>query len=459
MSTKRVEVILPVLHDGQQMVVDDPSPYKVVMCGRRWGKTLTGVSVACEGVVRGEKWGWFSPSYKFSTEVWRELLSILSPVIRSKNAQEYRIETMNGGVIEIWTLQGVSANDVARGRQYRGVVIDEAGIIENLTDVYNAAIKPALTVIKDDLNSNEPDPPPGTALFLGTPKGRRHGFVQLFARGEVGENGWKSFKAKTIDNPYIPPEEVENARRELPDAVFRQEYEAEPSDDGLNPFGLQELARAVQPASTKPTVCYGVDLARANDWTVLVGLDQWGRWTSYDRWQAPWTETKQKIKRLAESAPCLVDGTGVGDAIFDDLSASGMNVHKFTFHVASKRELVQRLIAKFAASAVTIAEGIPYTEFKAFEVSYTSQGKVRYTSPNGVHDDSIMAWGLAVTMYEKIGMIPPEHGPDFLDYIKQDRDPDAVPALQDALMARDRLYGGAYAERDPYNSQFSDEWE
>jgi hypothetical protein len=188
-----------------------------------------------------------------------------------------------------------------------------------------------------------------------------------------------------------------------------------------------------------------------------VGLDEWGRWTEYERWQAPWAETKQRIRRISAKAPCLVDGTGVGDAIFDDLAMAGMNVHKFTFHVASKRELVQRLIAAFAGKRVTISDGIPYTEFKAFEVSYTSQGKVRYTSPNGVHDDAIMAWGLALTMYEKLGAIPPDDIIERMDYEKANIDPDAVPALRDALIERDRR-NGDYAERDPFDSQFSDGW-
>ena len=424
------------------------SPNSLYLCSRGMiptHNTLGGIIDVVEGVVRGESWGWFSPSYKFSTEVWRELCKVLAPVTEKKNAQEYRLETINGGIVEIWTLQGVSAEDVARGRKYHGVVVDEAGLIEGLIEVFNAAIRPTLVDYA------------GTALFLGTPKGRRHGFVQLYARGEVGENGWKSFKAKTTDNPFIPPEEVEAARRELPDAVFKQEFEAEPSDDGLNPFGLNELANAVQPASKKPTICYGIDLARAHDWTVVVGLDEWGRWTHYDRWQAPWAETKQRIRRLSDTAPCLVDGTGVGDAIFDDLAMAGMNVHKFTFHVASKRELVQRLIAAFAGQRVTIAEGIPYTEFKAFEVSYTSQGKVRYTSPNGVHDDAIMAWGLALTMYERMGAIPPDDITERIDYLKLEMDPDANPALQAALIARDQREG-RYDERNPYDSQFSDDW-
>ena len=444
-NTKQIEIVLPERHPGQQRIHDADARFKVVMCGRRYGKTQHGIITACEGVIRGEMWGWFSPSYKFSTEVWRELVRTLEPIIEKKNTQEKRIDTINGGVIEIWTLQGVSAEDVAKGRKYHGAIFDEAGLVENLVEVYNTAVRPTLVDFKGD------------ALFLGTPKGRRHGFVQLFARGEVGENGWMSFRAKTIENPYIPPEEVDAARRELPEAIFKQEFEAEPSDDGLNPFGLKELERAVTQPSKKPTVCYGVDLARANDWTVVVGLDEWGRWTTYERWQAPWTETKQKIRRLSSEAPCLVDGTGVGDAIFDDLAMAGMNVHKFVFHVASKRELVQRLIAAFAGQKVTIAEGIPYTEFKAFEVSYTSQGKVRYTSPNGVHDDAIMAWGLALTMYEKMGVVPHDNVIERFDYIKAGIDPDAVPELRDALIARDASRW-QYEERDPY-SQFGEGWD
>lgn len=414
------------------------------MCGRRFGKTAEGIITASDAVIEGQSVGWFSPTYKFSTEVWRELCATLAPIIAKKNAQEYRIETINGGVIEIWTLQGVNREDVARGRKYHKAIVDEAGLVEDLIELFNAAIRPTLVDYRGD------------ALFLGTPKGRRHGFVQLFARGEIGENGWASFKARTLDNPYIPPEEVEAARAEMPEAVFRQEFEAEPSDDGLNPFGLKELARAVQPASHLPTVCYGVDLARANDYTVVVGLDQSGRWTEFERWQSPWAETKQRIQRLALNAPCLVDGTGVGDAIFDDLAMAGMNVTKFVFHVASKRELVQRLIAALSAQKVTIADGIPYTEFKAFEVSYTSQGKVKYTSPNGVHDDAIMAWGLALTMYEKMGVTPPYQNPELVDYVKLGIDPDARPALRDALIERDKQFG-QMSERHPHE-QFTEDW-
>lgn len=442
-TTKQIEVTLPERHAGQQRIYESPARFKVVMCGRRFGKTAEGIILASESVIAGESIGWFSPSYKFSTEVWRELCSTLAPIISKKNAQEYRIETINGGVIEIWTLQGVSAEDVARGRKYHKVIVDEAGLVEGLIEVFNSAIRPTLVDYK------------GSALFLGTPKGRRHGFVQLFARGEVGEHGWASFKAKTIDNPYIPPEEVEAARRELPDAIFRQEFEAEPSDDGLNPFGLKEIERAVAEPSKRPTVCYGVDLARAQDFTVVVGLDEYGRWTHFERWQSPWAETKQRIRLLSAQAPCLVDGTGVGDAIFDDLAMAGMNVHKFVFHVASKRQLIQRLITAFSGQKVTIAPGIPVVEFKAMEVTYTSQGKVRYVTPSGVHDDAIMGWGLALTMYEKMGAVGYQREEHVVDYVKLGIDPDANPALRDALIARDRE-GVQLVSRDPFN-QFGEE--
>lgn len=445
MSTEQVEIVLPVLHAVQQRIKDDPAKFKVVMSGRRVGKTMFGVSEASEGVVMGEQWAWFAPTYKYSTEVWREFRSILGPVIVKENAKENRIEVIGGGILEIWTLEGAKAEDVARGRKYNGVVIDEAGIVPNLVDIFNAAIRPSITAIKDNLEDDDDSAISGRALFLGTPKGRRHGFISLFQRGESSDPKWKdwaSFKAKTIDNPYIPASEIEEARAELPPAIFAQEYEAEPSDDGLNPFGLKELARAVSEASTEDTVCYGVDLARAQDWTVVVGLDSFGRWTTYDRWQFPWAETKAKIRGLARHAPCMVDATGVGDAIFDDLAMSGMNVHRFVFHTSSKRELVQRLITAFAGQKITIADGDPYKEFKAYEVEYTVGGKVKYSSPSGMHDDTIMAWGLALTMYERMGMIgwqsewvnPHQH---IIDRV----DPDAVPALREKLERARALQG------------------
>jgi len=268
-------------HPGQQAIANHPARFRIVMCGRRWGKSACGIREVCDVALAGQPAAWFAPSYKIALEAWRELVDRLAPVTSRMSEQDKRLELVTGGVIEVWTLD---TPDPARGRKYKLAVIDEAGIVRDLLEVWQAAIRPTLV----DLG--------GRALILGTPKGRRHGFVTLFNRGLTDDPDWQSFRASTLENPYIPAEEVEIARRELPPEVFAQEFEGVPTDDGANPFGLDAIRRAVQSddrlVPTEPVV-YGVDLARSLDYTVVVGLDAYRRIVTLDRWQAPWAVTKQ----------------------------------------------------------------------------------------------------------------------------------------------------------------------
>ncbi|MFZ9156436.1 MAG: hypothetical protein ACO22A_08825, partial [Schleiferiaceae bacterium] len=346
-----------------------------------------GIRWICDGAIAGEPVAWFAPSYKLALEAWRELVERLKGITARISEQDKRLELVTGGVIEVWTLD---SPDPARGRKYDRAVIDEAGIVRDLLDVFQAAIRPTLV----DLG--------GRALILGTPKGRRHGFVLLFTRGERGDDpDWASFRASTLDNPYIPATEVEAARRELPPEVFQQEFEGIPTDDGANPFGIEAIRGAVAPVSIHPTVVFGVDLARAMDYTVVVGLDAWMQVTVLERWQAPWAVTKAKIAELVKDIPVVADATGVGDAIVADLQVMGVNVSPHVFTAPSKLRLMQRLIATFQAKSIGIPEGWLVSELEAFEFTYTATG-VRYEAPKGYHDDGVMALGLAVHGWDRV---------------------------------------------------------
>jgi hypothetical protein len=388
-----VEIRLHKLHPGQRRIADHPARFRVVMCGRRFGKSALGIRWVCDGAIAGEPVAWFAPSYKLALEAWRELVERLKGITARISEQDKRLELVTGGVIEVWTLD---SPDPARGRKYARAVIDEAGIVRDLLDVFQAAIRPTLV----DLG--------GRALILGTPKGRRHGFVLLFTRGERGDDpDWASFRASTLDNPYIPATEVEAARKELPPEVFQQEFEGIPTDDGANPFGIEAIRGAVAPVSIHPTVVFGVDLARAMDYTVVVGLDAWMRVTVLERWQAPWAVTKAKIAELVKDIPVVADATGVGDAIVADLQVMGVNVSPHVFTAPSKLRLMQRLIATFQAKSIGIPEGWLVSELEAFEFTYTATG-VRYEAPKGYHDDGVMALGLAVHGWDRVQGVPPE---------------------------------------------------
>ncbi len=393
-KAQEVQITLHKLHPGQRRVAEHPARFRVVMCGRRYGKSALGIRLACDAALKGQPVGWFAPSYKLALEAWRELSQRLQPIVARQNEQDKRMELVTGGVIEIWTLD---SPDPARGRKYALAIIDEAGIAKDLLDVWQAAIRPTLV----DFG--------GRALFLGTPKGRRHGFVTLFTRGDTGQDpDWASFRASTLENPYIPPEEIEAARKELPPEIFQQEFEGIPTDDGANPFGLDAIRKAVtEDLGEQPPVIYGIDLARSMDYTVVCGMDAWRRVVRLERWQLPWAETKSKISGLVGKVPCVVDATGVGDAIVADLQIMGVDVTPHVFTQSSKLRLMQRLIAAFQGGELQIPAGWLPAELEAFEFSYTATG-VKYEAPKGYHDDGVMALGLSLYGWDRVQMVPPD---------------------------------------------------
>jgi hypothetical protein len=427
-----VQVVLARRHQGQQEIVMHPARFKVVMCGRRFGKTALGVREACDAALAGQPVGWFAPTYKYVLEVWRELLQRLKPVIARSNDQERRIELVTGGVIEMWTMD---TPDPGLGRKYKLAIIDEAGIVPELLDLWQRAIRPTLV----DLS--------GGGLFLGTPRGRRHGFVVLFNRGnDPNETNWASFRAKTLDNPFIPPEEVESARKELPPEVFAQEFEGIPTDDGANPFGLEAVRRAIGPLSPEKPVVYGVDLARSMDFTVVIGLDAYRKVASIDRWQAPWAETKAKIRALVGQTPIVADATGVGDAIVSDLQGMGVDVTPHVFTQPSKLRLMQRLVAAFQGSELTIPDGWLIGELESFEFMYTATG-VRYEAPSGFHDDGVMALALALYGWDRVQGVVPE-APPGLRFVGDDPNVD-VDNSGEAVDNRRRVIAGDFAAQLP----------
>jgi hypothetical protein len=374
-----IRLKLPRRHAGQVKVASEAKRFNVLQCGRRWGKTTFGTDMLIGPALNGYPTAWFAPTYKLLAEVWRVVLSTLTPVIRATNVQEKRIELVTGGVIDFWSLDD---SDPARGRKYKRAVVDEAGIVRNLEAGWQEAIRPTLTDFKGD------------AWFLGTPKGRNF-FHRLYAKGESGETEWASWRMPTTTNPHIDPAEVEAAKRDLPPAVFNQEFLGIPADDGGNPFGLTKIhacKSATLPASDP--VVFGVDLAKSYDWTVVCGLDDDGRVCVLERWQSDWGQTKRRILDLCSGVPALVDSTGVGDPVVEDLQRAGVAVEGFKFTASSKQQLMEGLAAAIQQEAVQFPDGWLLNELEAFEYEYRPGG-IRYSAPEGLHDDGVMALALA----------------------------------------------------------------
>ena len=203
---------LPKPHPGQIAVISYKARFNVMACGRRFGKTTLGIDRIIRPMLDGRPVGWFSPTYKMLADVWREMKEVLQPVTRQKSEQEKRIEIITGGVLDMWSLD---RPDAARGRKYARAVIDEAAMVPKLQEAWQEAIRPTLTDYAGD------------AFFLSTPKGLNY-FKALFDYGnDPARQEWASWQLPTAANPFISPVEIDAARYELPERVFRQEYLAQ----------------------------------------------------------------------------------------------------------------------------------------------------------------------------------------------------------------------------------------
>lgn len=222
------EIILELktLLPHQQYIMRNKKRFNVICAGRRGGKTAMIEYLALgdptcnalqqfitpDGKEQGKKIAIFSPSYRTLGEIWREVVATAHNVIVRKDTQEKRLDLLGGGVIEFWSLDNI---DVARGRKYNRAIVDEAAISANLQVGWQEVIRAHLVDYSGD------------AFFLSTPKGAGTFFHDLYMNGVNLVDGWCSFQFPSSANPYIPKEEIEDARRTLPPHIFAQEFLAE----------------------------------------------------------------------------------------------------------------------------------------------------------------------------------------------------------------------------------------
>ena len=368
-------------HSGQRKILSEARRFNVVNCGRRWGKTAISVNLLAEPALDGQPAGYFTPTYKLLAETYDACVDALAPIITRKHEQE-KIELVTGGRIDFWTLENELAG---RGRKYKRAILDEAAYCRNLWDRWTKAIRPTLTDLKGDM------------WAFSTPHGKND-FYKLYNKGkDPEEKDWVSWQMSTYTNPYIDPNEIDAARRDLPELAFAQEYLAEFSENLANPFGSDHIKRCVYPLSINPPVCFGIDLAKSFDYTVIIGLDANAQVCYFDRFQKDWHTTKGMIRMLPR-VPMMVDSTGVGDPIVEELQRDGLDIEGFKYTSISKQQLMSGLQTGIQQRKIAFPEGPIVDELEIFEYIYTSSG-VRYSAPAGFHDDCVNSLALAYKKY------------------------------------------------------------
>jgi len=200
------------LHPAQMQVYKDPARFKVVVAGRRWGKTALSRLWMITRIQKPKQLVWYiAPSYQMARQLmWQELLDTIPRKWISRiNETMLTIWFKNGSMI---ALKGADKPDSLRGVGLHAVVLDE--FQDMRAETWSTVIQPTLASTM------------GEALFIGTPKSFNH-LHDLYKDGQSADKvGWASWQFKTITSPFIPPEEIERAKSTMTDKEFKQEFEA-----------------------------------------------------------------------------------------------------------------------------------------------------------------------------------------------------------------------------------------
>lgn len=402
------------LYPKQREAIYDPARIVTIEASTKAGKTVGCLAWIIEQALQGNtgwNYWWVAPVFSQAEIAFRRCWGYLTPIkgMCKRNQSGMYVTLPNN--VRIWFKSGERPDDLF-GEDVYAAVLDEAS---RMREESWFAVRSTVTYTRAPVR------------MIGNVRGRKNWFYRLSRLAESGEEQDMAYHRLTawdaVEAGVLARAEVESAKRDFErlgqEEVFRQLYMAEALDDASNPFGLKAIAacfEGVTGYSDERAVAAGVDLAgrgainiekvgdaESRDWTAIVCLDKNGWATHVDRFRRPHRETTNEVVRRVGRTMCLIDSTGTGDSIVEDLQRRGdMRVLGYTFTERSRQDLLEGLAlaiqegsVKFPDVRTSDGRGSLREELESFEFTYTIKG-VRYEVPVGVSDDITMAAALAV---------------------------------------------------------------
>jgi hypothetical protein len=341
---------------------------------------------------------WVAPTYRIVKRGYVELLRQLPHELLSQPPQPET--TFDGGRPVVLRFKNGSRMEFYSAERPEGMlgegvdfaVLDEAATMRE--DTWTQIVRPTLADRQ------------GGALLISTPRGRNW-FYRMWLRGQDPEQqDYASWRFPSMANPHIPANEWLEMEETLPRAVYEQEILAEFISNAAAVFRIPE--DGVRPLHT-PTghVMLGLDLAKHHDFSVLYGVNTHDRMPCYhERFNAvSWPEQRariqravEKIERTAESVTVMMDSTGIGDVVYDDLSYEGLDAVPIKFTAQWKQQAVMRLAADLERGEAFIHDA-QRREFESYAYEITDNGRWKFSAPRGSYDDEVSAallahWGI-----------------------------------------------------------------
>lgn len=378
-----IEIERPVLTSYQKKILYSPARFTVTKGATKIGKTFPHLfwlfEKAHEGKKIGANYWWIAPVYAQAKIAFNRMRRVAVQLGYRINESELYIETSIDS--RIW-FKSADKPDSLYGEDVFAAVFDE----------FTRAKQEAWTALRSTLTHTK-----GPCKFIGNAKGRKNWGHKLWLKAKAGEPGYEAFKVTAYDavaEGILDQEEIEQAQRDLPELAFKELYLAEDLDDQANPFGMKFIEKQVRNISIGTPVCYGVDLAKSVDWTVVTGLDEDGQVCFFERWQSDWAQTRRRVISIVGYSPAYVDSTGVGDPIAEDIQKECGAVERYHFTSSSKQQIMEGLASGLQNGLISVLDGVMKDELESFEFVYSKSG-VKYSAPEGMHDDTVCSLALA----------------------------------------------------------------
>tara|TARA_R110000796_G_scaffold149082_1_gene265957 strand:- start:25 stop:1236 length:1212 start_codon:yes stop_codon:yes gene_type:complete len=364
--------------------IDGDGKYFFVPIGRQFGKTIMAENQATKWCLDNEGWKvvWVSPTYKQCKKVFKDIRRALDGAKiygKKPNESDLVIYFANGSELLFYSAE---AYDSIRGETFDAGVGDEMAFWKR--EAWTEVLKATLLVRGKKF------------LGLSTPKGKNL-FYELANQAHVN-NDYKTFSGTSYDNPFIDVKEIEDAKRTLPDHIFRQEYLAEFLDDGGSVF--RNIKECIKQGSASASYYFGVDLGRADDYTVLTIVDSNNNEVFCDRWRhMNWSAIISNVVTNLNKYKAVgyVESNGAQDSIYEQIK-SGVNYNKssikpFTTTAKSKPIIIEDMIVNFENMDIgIIGHDWQVAELEVFTYEYNMKTRnVRYSAPTGLHDDYVMS--------------------------------------------------------------------